>query len=339
MLYKETLVDSDYTHVIRHDINNVTFGGRFNEKEKFIISDYAPYVFDSIRRIIGIETEEYQRSIGPEGILGNLLLGYLNSMTELGEQGGSGALFYLTPDAKYFVKTIKKDEFDIALASLKKYHEHLKRNINSLIYKITGLYSIDTYINGKPRTLYVCIMKNIFSELRAEKVYDLKGSTHGRSSKKSKTPASVLKDLDWLDDKMKFKLEKGLQSYISQVIDSDVTFLESIKVMDYSLLLGIHPIRGNADQYLQFLTRDVDLQNKYPNGAKKAIHNQFRGGVVSSDKSCIYMFSIIDIYTFYSGKKKAESFFKTVVFGGGISAVSPDVYANRFKSFIFQQFG
>ena len=56
-------------------------------------------------------------------------------MTALGAQGGSGALFYLTPDVKYFVKTIKKDEFDIAVSSLKQYHEHLKRNTNSLIYK------------------------------------------------------------------------------------------------------------------------------------------------------------------------------------------------------------
>ena len=67
MLYKETLVDSDYTHVIRHDINNVTFGGRFNEKEKFIINDYAPYVFKSIRRIIGIEAEENARGLTPVG--------------------------------------------------------------------------------------------------------------------------------------------------------------------------------------------------------------------------------------------------------------------------------
>ncbi len=99
------------------------------------MSDYAPYVFDDIRRLIGIEREDYQRSVGPEGILGNLLLGYLNSMTALGAQGGSGALFYLTPDMRFFVKTIKKEEFDVAFSSLKQYHEHLKRNTNSLIAK------------------------------------------------------------------------------------------------------------------------------------------------------------------------------------------------------------
>ena len=56
-------------------------------------------------------------------------------MTELGEQGSSGALFYLTPDSQYLVKTVRKEEFEIAFNNLKSYHEHLKRNTNTLIYK------------------------------------------------------------------------------------------------------------------------------------------------------------------------------------------------------------
>ena len=246
-------------------------------------------------------------------------------------------MFYLTPDNKYFVKTIKKGEFDLAFSSLKKYHEHLKRNTNSLIYKITGLYSIITYINGKERELYICIMKNIFSDLKPDIIYDLKGSTHGRKAKNKKE--LVLKDLDWVEDKRRLKLDKGLQSFISQVMESDVMFLNSINVMDYSLLVGIHNIVGKPEEYIQKLTRPEDRENKYPNGSKKGIHNQLRGGVVSSDKSCIYQFSIIDIYTYYNGKKMTESFFKTIVFGGGISAVSPEVYSARFKSFIYKQFG
>lgn len=317
----------------------MTFNSKFDAKEKFIMCEYAPYVFEDIRRMIGVEREDYQRALGPENILGNLLMGFLNSMTELGAQGGSGALFYLTPDSNFFVKTIRKEEFDVAFGTLKQYYDHLKRNINSLIYKVTGLYSVETYIGGKPKTLYICILKNIFSDLKADKVFDLKGSTHGRSSRKGKKISSVLKDLDWIDDKLRWKLEKGLQSYISQVIESDASFLQSINVMDYSLLLGIHEIKGNPDDYLKSLARPCDSEVKYPNGAKKAINNVFRGGVVAHDKSCLYMFAIIDIYTFYNGSKKAENFFKTIVYGSGISAVNPEIYAARFKSFMSKQFG
>lgn len=59
----------DYLHIKRHDINSVTFNSKFDKKDTFILNDYAPYVFDDIRRLIGIDREDYQRSVGPEGIL------------------------------------------------------------------------------------------------------------------------------------------------------------------------------------------------------------------------------------------------------------------------------
>jgi len=304
-----------------------------------VVSEHAPYVFDEIRQLIGIDRDSYQRSIGPEGMLGNLLLGYLNSMTELGAQGGSGSLFYLTPDSHYLVKTIREDEFEIAFKSLKSYHEHLKRNTNTLIYKITGLYKIETYMNKKNVDLYICIMKNIFTDLHCSKVYDLKGSTNGRKAKKDgKTPIGILKDLDWASDKQSLKLDKGLQSFISQILESDTNYLKSLNVMDYSLLVGIHPISGKPDAYIASLKRPEDDKDSYKNGVKKAIHNRFRGGVISADKSCIYILAIIDLFTFYSAKKKAENFFKTIAFMSGISAVEPEVYAARFRSFITKQF-
>lgn len=68
-------------------------------------------------------------------MLGNLVLGYLDSMRELASEGKSGSLFYLTPNGNYFVKTIKKGEFKIMWQGLQGYYEHLKRNTNSLIYK------------------------------------------------------------------------------------------------------------------------------------------------------------------------------------------------------------
>lgn len=182
-------------------------------------------------------------------------------------------------------------------------------------------------------------MKNIFSDLRPSVVFDLKGSTHGRKAKMiNGTQEPILKDLDWISRKETFKVEKGLQSFLAQVIESDTTFLKSINVMDYSLLIGIFKIQGDPNAVIEAMKRPEDDKDSYPNGVKKAIHNRFRGGVISSDKTAIYMFSIIDIYTFYSGKKKTENFFKTIVYGSGISAVDPELYAARFRSFITSQF-
>lgn len=60
--------------------------------------------------------------------------------------------------------------------------------------------------------------------------------------------------------------------------------------------------------------------------------------MIAYDKSCIYVVSIIDIFTNYSKKKKVEHFFRTIVEGPTISCVDPEHYATRFKNFILKCF-
>ena len=69
-------------------------------------------------------------------------------MTELVSAGKSGSLFYLTPDNQFFVKTISANEFNLFCDKIKDYHQYMTRNTNSLIYKVTNLYRILTYIGG-----------------------------------------------------------------------------------------------------------------------------------------------------------------------------------------------
>ena len=112
------------------------------------------------------------------------MIGNLNSLREIASAGKSGSLFYLTHDKKFFVKTISKAEHEHAFSILKLYYDHLKRNPNTLIVKITSLYKIETYLAGREKTLYICIMKNVFSELSPHITYDLKGSRKGRQTRK-----------------------------------------------------------------------------------------------------------------------------------------------------------
>ncbi|KYK67601.1 phosphatidylinositol-4-phosphate 5-kinase, partial [Toxoplasma gondii TgCatPRC2] len=67
--------------------------------------DYAPMVFRRLRERFHISSETYVRSVGPEQLLGNLLLGNLSSLSELVSEGRSGALFYYTADGKFMIKT------------------------------------------------------------------------------------------------------------------------------------------------------------------------------------------------------------------------------------------
>lgn len=61
---------------------------------------------------------------------------------------------------------------------------------------------------------------------------------------------------------------------------------------------------------------------------------QDEGGLVSEDGSYLYFIGIIDILTYYSGKKKLEHFFKGNFQGDGISCVPPAEYAERFVGFM-----
>lgn len=301
LLHKDKLVAFDFLQVVRHDIIKNTFTGEFEDEQSFVVYEYAPYVFDQVRRLIGISREEYQRSIGPENMLGNLLLGYLDSMRELASEGQSGSLFYLTPDGRFFVKTIKEGEFEQMRTTLRSYYEYLDRNPSSLIFRVTGLYSMRGMIGGKFRTKYLIIMQNVFSEFRPAISYDLKGSTYNRTSytRTGELKSKVLKDLDWMRDGRKIKMEdEAARTSLLATIKSDCIFLASLRSIDYSLIVGITPDAEKGDQY------------------------------------CL---AIIDTLTHFGGMKRLEYFFKRVFLGKGASCVPPNQYAKRFYRFLHSQ--
>lgn len=63
-------------------------------------------VFRKIREFFGLSAEDYLRSIGPEQLVGNMVLGNLASLSELCSEGKSGAFFYYTADGKFLIKTV-----------------------------------------------------------------------------------------------------------------------------------------------------------------------------------------------------------------------------------------
>lgn len=50
-----------------------------------------------------------------------------------------------------------------------------------------------------------------------------------------------------------------------------------------------------------------------------------------------YILGVIDILTEFNTKKKMEYCFKKLMYGDGISAVPPDIYAERFYNFMKQK--
>ncbi|XP_038887304.1 phosphatidylinositol 4-phosphate 5-kinase 8-like isoform X3 [Benincasa hispida] len=159
-----------------------------------------------------------------------------NGLRELSSPGKSGSIFYLSQDDRFVIKTLKKSELKVLLKMLPKYYDHVKAHENTLITKFFGLHRIT--INGRSKVRFV-VMGNMFcTELRIHRRYDLKGSTLGRYTHGDKSKDGItLKDLDL---SYEFHMDKLLRQSLFKQISLDCMFLESLHIIDYSLLLGVH---------------------------------------------------------------------------------------------------
>ena len=179
----------------------------------FTFLDFSPRVFHLIRNMFGISPDEYLKSIGPENLIGNLLMGNIQSLQEQSSTGKSGSFFYYTSDQNFMLKTISCEEFHRLRDILKDYYEHLVTYPHSLITRFFGLHKIkyNKSIGGKVR-IYFVIMANVFKTARDIHVrYDLKGSKQGRRTKKSPEDCVescvALKDLDFTEAHEKISVE------------------------------------------------------------------------------------------------------------------------------------
>lgn len=95
-------------------------------------------------------------------------------------------------------------------------------------------------------------MNNLFPPHKdIHETYDLKGSTVGRiypEEKAKKNPRAVLKDLNWINRRKTLGFGPEKRASLTEQIRRDSELLKKIRVMDYSLLVGIHHMqRGNRE--------------------------------------------------------------------------------------------
>ena len=201
-------------------------------------------VFRSLRALFGVGSREYMRSIGPANLLGNLLLGNLSTMSQLGSEGKSGSFFYFTADGRFMVKTLSAGEHKFFRGILPSYYEHMVRNPNSLLCRFMGLHQLRFSKHSKigSQKLYFVVMANLFqTDLPIHRRFDLKGSWVGRRTKSHKISSDTcLKDLEALEQGFKIGVGEARREELLSVIHSDTLWLASQGVIDYSLLVGIH---------------------------------------------------------------------------------------------------
>ncbi|KAI1916111.1 Phosphatidylinositol-4-phosphate 5-kinase [Ophidiomyces ophidiicola] len=246
------LTDADFNakHKFSFDItgNELTPSAKYDFKFK----DYAPWVFRHLRAKFQLDPADYLMSLTSKYIL-----------SELGSPGKSGSFFYFSRDYRYIIKTIHHSEHKFLRRILRDYYEHIENNPNTLISQFYGLHRVKMAYGRK---IHFVVMNNLFPPHKdIHQMFDLKGSTIGRDFREEDletNPRATLKDLNWLRRHRHLELGPMKRDIFLAQLRRDVALLQRLKIMDYSLLIGIHDVEKGNEEKL----RDKTLQVFQPGG-------------------------------------------------------------------------
>ncbi|XP_052446966.1 phosphatidylinositol 4-phosphate 5-kinase type-1 gamma isoform X1 [Carassius gibelio] len=309
----------------------------------FRFKTYAPVAFRYFRELFGIRPDDYLYSLCNEPLI------------ELSNPGASGSVFYVTKDDEFIIKTVMHKEAEFLQKLLPGYYMNLNQNPRTLLPKFFGLYCVQS--GGK--NIRMVVMNNVLPRVvRMHLKYDLKGSTYKRrASRKEREKAKpTFKDLDFMQDVQDgLMLDTDTYSALVKTLQRDCLVLESFKIMDYSLLLGVHNIdqaekeqqmegsQGNSDekrplaQKALYTTAMESIQGASAYGEEIDTEDTMGGipAVNGKGERLLLYIGIIDILQSYRLIKKLEHTWKALVHDGDtVSVHRPSFYADRFFRFM-----
>uniref|UniRef100_A0A4W5RR50 Phosphatidylinositol-4-phosphate 5-kinase, type I, alpha, b n=1 Tax=Hucho hucho TaxID=62062 RepID=A0A4W5RR50_9TELE len=316
----------------------------------FRFKTYAPIAFRYFRELFGIRPDDYLYSLCNDGLI------------ELSNSGASGSLFYVSSDDEFIIKTVQHKEAEFLQKLLPGYFMNLNQNKRTLLPKFYGLYCIQA--GGK--NIRLVVMNNLLPRVvHMHHKYDMKGSTYKRraSAKERDKTFPTFKDLDFIQDLPDgLLLEPDNYNALSKTIQRDCLLLQSFKIMDYSLLVGIHNLEqasrerergggqmgdsGGSEGAVTPDQRRPQAQKSLYCTAMESIQGEAHGKgdlliVIgwcarnSKGERLLVFIGIIDILQSYRFIKKLEHSWKALVHDGDtVSVHRPGFYAERFQQFM-----
>jgi 1-phosphatidylinositol-3-phosphate 5-kinase len=200
----------------------------------------------------------------------------------------------------------------------------------SILAKILGVYKILVRDNNEDIKYHLILMENINYGIISKntkfncpdsniRVYDLKGSNLRRYIDETKNkPGKVLLDSNFiLDfDREPVLIEFNVYERLKHALINDTTYLKSLNVIDYSLLIIFKDIKKkNKDE-----TKDIIDSPKNENNFS------------------LIKLGIIDYTRKYTFDKQVESVVKSVRYGQKPTIVNPTEYSERFYNTISKYF-
>ena len=165
--------------------------------------------------------------------------------------GRSGSFFFFSHDQKFVIKTMTVAELSLMKKIMPQYKAHMTKH-NSLLSKILGLFTIQA---ASFSTVHVMLMENTLrlkDPQQLKYVFDLKGSTVNRTVNGKTKSTTTLKDVNFLLTKKKLsaltRLDGRTSRRLIKTMRNDVTFLSSLILMDYSLLIAIERTNTKKSQ-------------------------------------------------------------------------------------------
>ncbi|CAN4124939.1 unnamed protein product [Withania somnifera] len=203
-------------------------------KVKFSVTCYFAKQFDALRRKCCPDELDFVRS--------------LSRCKRWSAQGGkSNVYFAKSLDERFIIKQVQKTELDSFEEFAPEYFKYLTHSINSrsptCLAKVLGIFqvSVKHLKGGRETKMDLIVMENLFFERKISRVYDLKGSLRSRYNADTTGVNKVLLDLNLLETlhtKPIFLGSKAKRS-LERAVWNDTSFLASVDVMDYSLLVGV----------------------------------------------------------------------------------------------------
>lgn len=185
-------------------------------------------------------------------------------------QGGKSKSFFAkTMDERFIIKEIKKTEYDSFKEFALGYFEHMNQSFESrnqtCLAKILGVYQviIKQTKSGKEMRHDLMVMENLTFGRNITRQYDLKGALHSRLNHGS---GDVLLDQNFVNDMNASPLyiSNNAKRILERAVWNDTNFLNSINVMDYSLLVGVdtqrHELVCGIIDFLRQYTWDKQLE-------------------------------------------------------------------------------
>ncbi|KAL1806966.1 hypothetical protein ACET3Z_030034 [Daucus carota] len=230
-------------------------GGRV----KFSVTCYFPKQFDALRKKCGCNEVDLVHS--------------LSRCQRWNAQGGkSNVYFAKSLDERFIVKQVTKTELVSFEEFAPEYFKYMKASVDSksptCLAKILGIFQVTVkhLKGGKETKMDLMVMENLFFRRNISRVYDLKGSARSRYNSDTTGENKVLLDMNLLEalrTKPMFLGSKAKRS-LERAVWNDTSFLASVDVMDYSLLVGVDEERkelvlGIID-YMRQYTWDKHLE-------------------------------------------------------------------------------